>query len=1206
MNENNGPNSSNALLRKLQHQLEQLSNQVALDKQNDAISLSTIDIEAETATIRNLISENISTKNLTFDNYIWPYKPLPFIHWNGHLYIKIAMLGDATIEDFVPTVAVSGELRTTEVEQVIPYDTPVDVTGVVRGHGWLNEKHDEYVGQVWVGSSDREFSFLTNFTKGSLSATYYRNDPVSQNIIGLAVLYSEGNYYLALETTGVGDVTLFGRAFGATFVPSIVDSAYDIKASVSFLGNSGNSISDFSTQDLFVEDLHVGTLFPLNDDIKIEVSGVIGTIPTKEYGDSTYVSANTQYGIDAIQDSRIDNIEATIPTLSVKTDQAYTDAVQDERLSNLEQLAVAGLHYKGEVATKDALPAGASVGDMYLVNDDGTGNSVFAVWDGTEYDFTETNLDIYLKKPELSNAVYLVNGTSQEADVVFDHAYLDPLVNTATTNTYARTDGSMQEVEFLTLAQFQQMYLDNTFVDNTTYFVLNDDPNVPTIGNHDQLANRELPNQHPISAITNLTETLANIKPDAIIYDNIPIGTDPNTPTYNKHALLQAITIHEDTATEVQVNAWSIDVTNGDVLQDTISLPMATSASAGIMSGTDKAKLDSMTGQGYIIAGNNFGHTLNLSIPSDVTLLSNWAISQIPDASTTDDIPAFTVLKNFFDDTEYIWNKTTGLWVFNGSANVSTATNESLGVVMGTTSDYTTPSIGINTDGTMVPQNVVASTSLNNPSNGAQATITNSNAEIVATTYTPAITAGVNSQTELKVDQLDAYDISRSTRQIGSGPFALQQELTLDGNGLTVINGPDTLAFNNGILSINGKDVENADIAYTYEITNQATFDAWRNNVAGNDYTNIFIKASDTPYQLSNIPLGTLQQYTNGIDCTVTGTRTINSDNAIISASGQGYFNVLYGFSATNDAVSISNLQIIVGAGNNFNVVTNSNNVKNVKVQITIGTPSFLATNAAFNGVNNLQDCTVNATTYNGYGSCSHLYRCKLANTSTQLASVQAFYDCNYLYDCYSSLNNGSNNPAAFFNCDILFGCVSKGSNYGFASSSNLNGCEAYYGTKATAGQVSAVGFYESERLTDCTAEIFAKSAVGYDSCSYITNCYAQVYGYSTDANNAIGEGYANGTSINSSYAYAGAQNISTPASVIDVGFFNSTKLVGNTSRKDSASSTYHKGYQGCSYMQSNGSELSNYIETVTTSTVMDTGQPGPTADGGFNSVQGA
>jgi hypothetical protein len=56
-----------------------------------------------------------------------------------------------------------------------------------------------------------------------------------------------------------------------------------------------------------------------------------------------------------------------------------------------DTLAVNGVHYKGEVATKSALPAkDMEVGDEYLVNDDGGGHSVFAIWDGTEWDYAST------------------------------------------------------------------------------------------------------------------------------------------------------------------------------------------------------------------------------------------------------------------------------------------------------------------------------------------------------------------------------------------------------------------------------------------------------------------------------------------------------------------------------------------------------------------------------------------------------------------------------------------------------------------------------------------------------------------------------------------------------------------------------------------------------------------------------------------------
>jgi hypothetical protein len=69
--------------------------------------------------------------------------------------------------------------------------------------------------------------------------------------------------------------------------------------------------------------------------------------------------------------------------------------VLSDAKSYADTLAVNGVHYKGEAANKAALPADAETGDEWLVNDDGAGHSVFAIWDGSEWDYINIDLGAY-------------------------------------------------------------------------------------------------------------------------------------------------------------------------------------------------------------------------------------------------------------------------------------------------------------------------------------------------------------------------------------------------------------------------------------------------------------------------------------------------------------------------------------------------------------------------------------------------------------------------------------------------------------------------------------------------------------------------------------------------------------------------------------------------------------------------------------------
>ena len=72
------------------------------------------------------------------------------------------------------------------------------------------------------------------------------------------------------------------------------------------------------------------------------------------------------------------------------------NAALAEAKSYANELTANGVRYRGEVANQAGLPTtNLTVGDEYMVNDDGTGNSVFAIWDGAEWDVTSTNLSMY-------------------------------------------------------------------------------------------------------------------------------------------------------------------------------------------------------------------------------------------------------------------------------------------------------------------------------------------------------------------------------------------------------------------------------------------------------------------------------------------------------------------------------------------------------------------------------------------------------------------------------------------------------------------------------------------------------------------------------------------------------------------------------------------------------------------------------------------
>jgi hypothetical protein len=81
----------------------------------------------------------------------------------------------------------------------------------------------------------------------------------------------------------------------------------------------------------------------------------------------------------------------------------------EEAKDYTDTLAVSGVHYKGEVANIAALDAivDPEVGDEYLVNGDADGHTVFAIWDGAEWDYIEINLSDYYTRTEVDTALAL-------------------------------------------------------------------------------------------------------------------------------------------------------------------------------------------------------------------------------------------------------------------------------------------------------------------------------------------------------------------------------------------------------------------------------------------------------------------------------------------------------------------------------------------------------------------------------------------------------------------------------------------------------------------------------------------------------------------------------------------------------------------------------------------------------------------------------
>jgi hypothetical protein len=99
--------------------------------------------------------------------------------------------------------------------------------------------------------------------------------------------------------------------------------------------------------------------------------------------------------------------------------------------------------------------------------------------------------------------------------------------------------------------------------------------------------------------------------------------------------------------------------------------------------GDANAKISALNGAYFVLEPYNFGKNLDVLNNDDVLILNTYAVSQTPGASSTGDLNDNTVIINEFDNSEYIYNKQLGVWMFYSNGLISIATNQSLGVVKG-------------------------------------------------------------------------------------------------------------------------------------------------------------------------------------------------------------------------------------------------------------------------------------------------------------------------------------------------------------------------------------------------------------------------------------------------------------------------------------------------------------------------------------------
>jgi hypothetical protein len=278
-------------------------------------------------------------------------------------------------------------------------------------------------------------------------------------------------------------------------------------------------------------------------------------------------------------------------------------------------------------------------------------------------------------------------------------------------------------------------------------------------------------------------------------------------------------------------------------------------------------------------------------------------------------------------------------------------------------------------------------------------------------------------------------------------------------------------------------------IGYTYIVDSQAAFDDWVNNVAGNDYTSVFIMPGH--YTLSKtLNLNTTSTYY--VEGTILS--SINIDAMSVSTAISG---ISYSYGDIKQYIRNLSFKISNNNANLQNLIYSVSNLYNINVNVD----QTQATNSLrpFWSCKILNNCSVTGTTKGnmaGYYECEHLSMCTFscaADSASDNISVIGYYGCNRVVDCIINCTSNSNN--IYFginNCSYVVDCYIRIVNNS-ASANNIMGVynsnnviSTYvYTIKDNASNI-VYAFNMCNRVVSCTATVNNASSTGicYRACT--------------------------------------------------------------------------------------------------------------------------
>ena len=190
----------------------------------------------------------------------------------------------------------------------------------------------------------------------------------------------------------------------------------------------------------------------------------------------------------------------------------------------------------------------------------------------------------------------------------------------------------------------------------------------------------------------------------------------------------------------------------------------------------------------------------------------------------------------------------------------------------------------------------------------------------------------------------------------------------------------------------------------TFIIDSNAALQAWANNISGNDYSRILIKAG-TWTLASTVSGGTSSYPMAVIDI---------SDNRTKSVIGEAGSKIVINNTASGNNWICGIKGNVTGGFPNYNIYGHDYFFRNVNIQVTMSSGN----GHGFSNCNNLSNCTGSG------GGYDHI----------------SFLNCANLLNCTGT--GGSGNGNSFSNCADLSNCRGGSGNYGFNNCANLFNCK--------------------------------------------------------------------------------------------------------------------------------------------------------------------